>query len=285
MMHNPKVDFIGLGVQKSGTTTIHDTLSKHEEIYVANGVDKDTSFFSCYYDRGYEWYEDNFKDAGAGCSAGEVSTSYFYDSDAPERIKAYNSDIKLFVCLRNPVDRVISNHRHEIRLNHISECNFDIEKAIINNPAYIMQSMYSMHLKKWLKAFGNDAIHVILFDDLLSEPHKMFDDLFKFLGHEYDSSMYSLDKLNESRIPSSQRIEKGIKSVGRIMKNVGLTPIVRAGRNLGFNDWLRTKNTVDSDKRVFEIDEKVINTIRSTFTDDVNELSSLINRDLNHWLK
>ena len=131
----PLVSFIGIGAQKCGTTWIHRNLALHPQLSVAHGQDKDTRFFSCFYDRGYEWYEACFDTATADVHTGEVSTSYFHTADAPQRIKAYNPDAKLFVCLRNPVERVLSNHRHEARVGHISGANLALEAALENNPA------------------------------------------------------------------------------------------------------------------------------------------------------
>ena len=49
-----KPDFIGLGVQKAGTSWIHAVMSAHPsvELIEAND-DKDTRFFSHFYDHGY----------------------------------------------------------------------------------------------------------------------------------------------------------------------------------------------------------------------------------------
>jgi hypothetical protein len=46
---------------------------------------------------------------------GEASTAYLYVPKAPERIKHYVPQAKLFAILRNPADRAYSAYVHLIR--------------------------------------------------------------------------------------------------------------------------------------------------------------------------
>src|SRR5690606_14960898 len=92
------VDFLGIGVQKAGTTWLHRVLKAHPEIFMAEADDKDLRFFNAYYDRGYRWYERHF-DSGDARRRGEFSTSYFYSKDAPERVYRYNPNMQLVLSL------------------------------------------------------------------------------------------------------------------------------------------------------------------------------------------
>src|SRR5690606_8739996 len=90
----PRVHFLGIGVQKAGTTWLHRVLASHPEVFMAEADDKDLRFFNAYYDRGYEWYEGHFK-AAERIRCGEFSTSYFYSMDAPKRVHRYNPNMRL----------------------------------------------------------------------------------------------------------------------------------------------------------------------------------------------
>src|SRR5690606_3039954 len=105
----PRVDFLGLGVQKAATTWLFRMLAAHPDIFMARAQDKDLRFFSAYYDRGLVWYERHFAAAGPR-RCGEFSTSYFYSKDAPERVFRYHPGIRLLLSLRDPVERLISHH-------------------------------------------------------------------------------------------------------------------------------------------------------------------------------
>ena len=67
--------FLHLGPGKAGSTWVHETLLTHPEVYLTPA--KDLYFFSRYYDRGRQWYVDQFADAPAHCGVvGEVCPDY-----------------------------------------------------------------------------------------------------------------------------------------------------------------------------------------------------------------
>lgn len=279
-----KVQFICIGVQKAGTTWIHRILDEHPQICVAHGKDKDTMYFGATYDRGYEWYERHFEDCEPDSRIGEVSTSYFYNSDAPERIKKYNENIKLFVCLRNPVDRIISNHKHEVRLGHISGKNLELEVALRNNPAYVMQSSYAKHIQNWYEYFDKKQIHIVLFDDIVNRPSFLAHELYKYLEVDENYCPNLNKKDNVSRIPSSRKVEIIIKLSGKAIRTVGLGKIVDVGRKYGLNDWLRSKNT-DNNKSAVIIKSETVDELRGLLRPEILELSDITGIDLSFWLK
>ena len=112
-----KLDFIGIGVQKSATSWVFQSLIEHPEIQA--GKEKEINFFNFKYQYGYHWYQNRFFDSEL--LTGEFSTQYFWDKNVPERIYQFNPDIKLILCLRNPVDRAFSQHQHEIRKNRVHD--------------------------------------------------------------------------------------------------------------------------------------------------------------------
>lgn len=279
-----RVNFIGVGVQKAGTTSIHRFLDEHPQLCVAHGRDKDTQFFGSFFDRGYEWYERHFDACQENQLIGEVSTSYFYNSDIPSRIKEYNSDVKIFVCLRNPVERIISNHKHEVRAGHVSGENLDLGAALGNNPAYTLQSKYSTHLRRWIDVFGRDNVHVLLFDDLVEDPAGFAKGLYRYLGVD-DGFMPDLDKRdNVSRIPANAKVDRGIRRLGSILRFLGLGRLVNAGRKYGFNDWLRAKNTAKVSGPQISIRDETVSELRHLFAQEIDDLSGLLEMDLSRWV-
>lgn len=52
-------NFICIGAYRAGTTWFHSVLSKHPEVFVPS--EKELMFFSKYYDRGIDWYQQFFE--------------------------------------------------------------------------------------------------------------------------------------------------------------------------------------------------------------------------------
>ena len=102
------INFFCIGTQKSGTTTLHDILSQHPDIFLSE--QKETHFFcrTDFYNKGYDWYKKSyFKNANDIEYIGEIDPDYLFFEKTIERI-AENcsvSDTKFIVVLRNPVDR------------------------------------------------------------------------------------------------------------------------------------------------------------------------------------
>ena len=66
-------DFIGIGVQKCGTTWIGDILEQHPSVLFRR---KEVNFFVRHFHRGYGWYHQWFVDRGERL-AGEITPNYF----------------------------------------------------------------------------------------------------------------------------------------------------------------------------------------------------------------
>lgn len=95
-----RIDFIGIGAPKCGTTWLSAQLEAHPQIGFA--TDKEVYYFAdtimrrlagsqlnCFA-RGEAWYHKQFPSPGGGIiSRGEFCPSYLYLDEAADRIKAY----------------------------------------------------------------------------------------------------------------------------------------------------------------------------------------------------
>jgi len=276
----PRVDFLGIGVQKAGTTWLYRMLAAHPEIFMARGDDKDLRFFNAYYDRGYLWYERYFEDAGAK-RRGEFSTSYFYSKDAPERVHRYNPAMRLLLSLRDPVDRLISHHRHEIRVGRI-EPDLPLERAIESNPSYVEQSMYFEQLSRWLEWFPRSSLHIVIFEEMFRDPGKALRDVYAFVGVSPSFVPRELDeKINEGRIPRSRLVERGASIAASTLRKVGGAPIVDLLKRAGVDSRLRSANTRPAERS--RPDPALVARLRELFAAENAKLAALLGRDLSIW--
>ena len=280
-----KPDFIGLGVQKAGTSWIHAVLRSHPDIeLIATDNDKDSRFFSHFYDHGYEWYEQYYSGFNPLAVKGEFSTSYFYNSDAPARLKSYCPDAKLMVCLRDPVDRILSNHRHEIRLGHISAKNYAIEAGVKNNPMYIEQSRYYTHLEKWLEHFSAEQIQVIIYEDIQDDSAAFAKKMYAFLGVDAAYKPANLeDTVNESRVIKSQKIRLIKKAISRIGRTIGLGAVLDKGKALGVQGVINKANSDTSSIASVTMSDEYRVSLKQHFIEENNKLADYLGRDLDCW--
>lgn len=100
------------GAAKSATSSLHDYLGAHPDIYMSRP--KEPHFFVKpeRYSRGLGAYAELFSPAGGAAVCGESSTTYLLFSHlAAPRIAAALPEVRLVVVLRNPLDRIESSYR------------------------------------------------------------------------------------------------------------------------------------------------------------------------------
>ena len=187
-----RVDFVVAGVQKAGTTAIHDFLAQHPQIALLRDqalhfFDKEENF------RGQPDYGvllGNFDPGRRWRIAGEVTADYVYYPGALERIAAYNPQMRIVISLRNPTARAFSqwNMRREKNqepLEFLDALKRDQEIGLSKNPrgnAYIARSLYSPQLEKVLTLFPREQVFILKYENFRSDPSEIIDQVFDFLG-------------------------------------------------------------------------------------------------------
>ena len=107
-------DFLGIGVQKGGTTTLQRLLEQHPQVYLPPC--KELHYFSLHYGQGEAWYQQQFEAAAPDQRCGEITPYYLFHPQVPARIHALLPEAKLIVLLRDPVERALSQVAHSMRL-------------------------------------------------------------------------------------------------------------------------------------------------------------------------
>lgn len=200
-------EFLIIGAQKAGTTTLYDVITQHPEIHSART--KELAFFDRHYGRGMAWYKANFPRA-VGIT-GEATPDYIVDPAVPDRVKAALPDAKFVVLLRNPVDRAISHYFHAVRLGYEKR---SIEDALsvenIPDPSsatrfvghslerrsayqafsYLDRGCYSKQLATWFELFEPEQFHIAFSEDFFADPVPVVRGVLSFLevptGWDFD---------------------------------------------------------------------------------------------------
>ncbi|MHB1459438.1 MAG: sulfotransferase domain-containing protein, partial [Armatimonadota bacterium] len=111
-----KLDFLIIGAQKSGTTSLFKYLSDHPQIYLPR--EKEIPFFSddATYSAGWDAYFDTYLyGAKSQQLIGTATPQYMCDPLAATRIHTTVPGCKLIAILRHPIERAISHHKMWVR--------------------------------------------------------------------------------------------------------------------------------------------------------------------------
>src|SRR5947209_13351977 len=119
-------DFLIIGAQRGGTTSLYHYLRAHPAVH--SSAVKDTHFFDKKFHKGVSWYRAHFPTRFEKAYArrfrhqdfvtGEASPSYLFHPHAPSRTARLLPHVKLIVLLRNPIDRAFSQYYHALALGH-----------------------------------------------------------------------------------------------------------------------------------------------------------------------
>lgn len=276
-----KPNFVGIGAQKCASTWLYDVLATHPQSNMSDL--KELDFFTRYYDYGYQWYERNFPEANA-LVVGEISPSYLNSAEAPARVKTYNPDAKLLVSLRHPVERAISNHRHDVRIGLFQGQDMSLQAGLANNPAYIDQGLYAKHLTAWLEHFPKSQLKVVLVDDIKADAAATAASVYEFLGLDAKHKSELLHtRSNESYVNRSSGLERTKNQVRGVIRKLGLGPVWNGLGNLGLKNAYRNANRAPSSSVIPKPSAQVLAELSEAFRSDIEQLEVLLERSLEHW--
>jgi hypothetical protein len=208
------LDFVVVGAQKSGTTTLFEYLRRHPEIYLPPG--KEAPFYSddVAWEGGWDLYvQRNFAAARDDEQWGTVTPQYLYGSltrtvapDAledvlrpellvPERIASHSPGALLVAVLRDPVERAYSHYRMEV-LRETEHRSFEVVVDELLRPeqlersrrrptettAYVTNGEFGRLLAPYVELFGRDRLLVCFASDLATEPADTLASVLHFLG-------------------------------------------------------------------------------------------------------
>src|SRR5690606_3458899 len=207
-------DFIIIGAQKCGTSSLYAYLS--ENPYVRAASKKEVHYFDWNFRRGIEWYRSHFptleelgrcSQTGSHFLTGEASPYYLFDPRVPKRVKNQLPQVRLIVLLRNPVYRALS-HFHDEARRGVEPLTFaealDREgsrlraarafgrglgrrhgyyetKAYIHY-SYLARGLYAVQLQRWYRLFPAEQILVIKAEDMYADPQTTLHEVASFLG-------------------------------------------------------------------------------------------------------
>jgi hypothetical protein len=196
-------DFIIIGTQRGGTTSLYNYLSGHPKIAPAR--QKEVHYFSVHHAKGLNWYESFFpRTRGVRRRiSGEASPYYLFHPHSPARIREVLPDVRLIALLRDPVARAFSHYRHEVGLGE-EPLSFeeaiarederigpDVEKLAVDpsyeghahrHYSYVARGRYIEQLRNWTKYFPLEQILVLRSEDLFDDPRDVYLRTIDFLG-------------------------------------------------------------------------------------------------------
>jgi hypothetical protein len=277
-----KLDFVGVGPQRAGTSWLHRNFMNHSEVCLPREPIKETFFFDEQYHRGLSWYRKYFP---ADCDRftgviGEFGPSYFDVEQAPRRICGENPDCKIIVSIRNPVDRTFSLFLHYLKLGEVPP---DFDKAIEQMPRIITSGNYKLHILRWVELFRFDRVHFVLLDDIKEHPLQTLNEVCKFLGiSDFLPEQIITRPVNIAFLPKYLWISRVRNIIVRVAQEHHRYGILSLGRKVShfLLPWIRAGIPTENHPVLSTEQRK---TLYELYTEDIVFLEQLLQRSLDSW--
>ena len=172
-------DFLVLGTQKGGTTTLQQLLIQHPGVYLAPG--KEVHYFSKHWEQPTSWYASHYTGAAPQQRCGDITPFYLFHPQAPQRIHGLLPKAQLIVLLRDPVERALSQYFHSVRLGFETlplEDALAAEKRRLSSGklqhlqehSYVSRSRYLEQLDRYLELFSTQQLLVLQSEAFFTDP-------------------------------------------------------------------------------------------------------------------
>lgn len=258
-------DFFILGAPKCGTTTLYAWLADHPQVHAPH---KEPGFFSQdifqteslrTHIPTLKEYREIFKIRdGKKRVCGEATPRYLYSDMALKTISELRPSARLIVCVRDPVDLVVSYHNQKLREGREREADF--EKAwrrsfredlsceerlgfheIKGEINYVFWAALGRRLEALYNLFEPKQVLVVRLTELKDKPMEVYKSLISFIGVD-DDGRTDFPALNQKVKIRNVYLHRVVYALSRRLRLV-LEPIyqARGGRGLGFkrliNRW------------------------------------------------
>jgi hypothetical protein len=268
-----RIGFLATGPQKTATTWLDAVLRCHAEVELPSPM-KETFFFDRHFVRGWDWYEGCFAGA-AKPLRGEIGASYFSNEQALRRIKEGLPRVKILMSLREPVERAYSQFKHHHRKGRVGQ---EFWEATEMQPDILEAGRYATWGPRWMEVAGDTGWHLILQDDVESQPDAVWLALCTFL----QITPIPLPATGRSRVyeggaPRSRHLAFLLSSAAHLAQGLGLHHFVDYARRSPLRAVMAGGSPLP------ELREKDREELKRYYRNDVTWVEDQCQRKLESW--
>lgn len=294
-MSSSTIDFVGIGATKAGSSWLSDMLAAHPQVCLSEP--KEIRYFNVAVAPGHsepnpnankdlDWYHSHFRHCPVNAVRGEYTPMYMADSEAIDRLMAYNPELKLIVCLRDPIDRLVSHYL--MNRDYVGITRGSLADEIESDPRYLKQGLYGEQLEYLYSRCKPEQLLVLFTDELKADREGVLQRLYSFVGVDPTYRPPTMNRSsNEAKRARFPWVGKFINSLPRLMVRLHMNWILTALRKANIHNLilaLLTRKTDASDNAAI-LEPTLRTKLQGYYRKDINKLSAITGRDLSHWLR
>jgi hypothetical protein len=192
-------DFVGVGVQRAGTSWWFSLLQQHPLVEGPDRLPKELHFFDRFWQQACDSDTlanySRFFARPPGRLAGEWTPRYMHDAWVPPLLAKAAPEVKILTILRDPIDR------------YISGLAFDLSRGAPVHPLIacdaFARGLYGSQLSHLLRFFERERILVLQYEQCVIATQRELGKTFRFLG---------VDNVAAQQIPASRVVNPTFRS-------------------------------------------------------------------------
>lgn len=289
-------NFFVVGAQKAGTTSLHQYLTTHPDIYLPTQKESKFFVFDERYNKGLAYYEQEYFSGWKGESVvGEVDPDYMYIPQALERIAKDLgvSKLKFIFIFRNPVERAFSHYLMTYRRgleplsfeDAIAEEESRLKKDQLSRMrySYVNRGFYYRQVERFLRIINHSQMLFLLTDDLHSDAVGNYQKILNFLEVSTDIIPENIhDRFHGATQPRSMLLLNRIQQNEPTIEKKFLRLIIPwQGLRKKLRQKLLALNLTSS--QTINLSDQARKKLSKVFKDENNKLAEFLDRNLNSW--
>ena len=224
--------YIFIGPHKSGTTWIDHYLRYRGDVALPS-MTKETFYFDKLYDRGQDWYKEQYGPASSQhrlCV--EVAPSLLDKPEAARRVARDLPDVTVICTLRNPIDRGVAHYFHHLKGG---ERDMGFGAMAKKHPELLSNGMYTKHLAMWIDLLGPERVKVLRYDLLTQDAAAYCRKIDALLGLPENIPPDSVlaERVNEDGDPPLRWLAKAGRRTAETLRVLGAHGLVNRIRTKG----------------------------------------------------
>lgn len=289
-------NFLFVGANKCGTTSVVDILSRHPDVFITPCKEPHFLTWECWDTRvpgtgdaylyhhlvckSREKYLDPFKNKTSFCVLAESSTdTFYYAQQSIPRIQDVLVDPKILIMLRNPAQRAFSAYKHLWRDGREAETfahGLVLEEERIRQGYeymwhYKAGGYYAMKTRLFMENFSR--VKVVFFEDFIRDPEAVMSGIFSFLELSSIGGLPFQSKRNTSGDPTIKWLRDLVRKPSQ------LRTILKPFFPLVLRDWLRD-DLIRMISKPMKLDPVTRDKLIGDYQEDMSELRALLSRPL-----
>lgn len=299
-----KPDFFLVGAPKCGTTAMAHYLAARSDIFMArkemHTFGRDLHFGSQFYRRNLDQYMAEFQGWKDQARGGESSVWYLFSETAANEIKAFSPDARILIMLRDPVEML-----HSMYYTFLWDGNEHLstfESALLaqnerragrmtTRKTYFAQGLvyeeivrFTEQVQRYFNVFGRERVHVMIYDDFTTDIVGVYRRALDFLEVNSTRIVTDFEPVNANKFVKSSAVRDLFSDplVRRAVLAIRpMVPRVVFNAMQKVDARLRKMNSRDGERP--PLSPELRERLNRHFAPEVEQLSTLLERDLTHW--